>query len=83
MITIKLGCEMDIRHEEGLRITGHIKCVLKNIETGEEIIFETPNLVTTVGKTMVAKRLANEGNDCNITCLWIKKLLAGGRGRRD
>jgi len=52
---------------EGLKI----KCLwtlrFTNVETGKERLVKYTNLVVTVGKEMIAKRLAGDGNDCNIT----------------
>jgi hypothetical protein len=58
---------MKVSSMESFLIYGKHRFILQNIFTGEKKIFEYENLVTTAGKTMIAKRLAGEANDCNIT----------------
>jgi len=58
---------MNVHNSESFSIQGKHRFILQNIFTEEKEIFEYENLVTTTGKTMIAKRLGGEGNDCNIT----------------
>lgn len=52
---------------ELLIITGKLQTTLTHIETGEQLIQKFGNMVVTAGKSMIAQRLAGDGNDCNIT----------------
>lgn len=53
--------------EQSAPMTGRVRCVLTDVNTGKEEVHEVNNLIVTVCKNMVAARLAGEGNDCNIT----------------
>lgn len=52
---------------ESLGIKGRIRFTFQNVVTGETRVSEYHNIVVTSGKTMIAQRLAQTGNDCNIT----------------
>ena len=50
-----------------MHLIGKLKITLEDIYSGDKEIFYYDNLVVTAGKTMIAKRLAQTGNNCNIT----------------
>lgn len=59
---------MIIKTKEQLKPEGHIKCTLRNAETGKiEGIYEYDNLIVTAWKSATAQRYAQEANDCDIT----------------
>ena len=56
------------RHDStGIKINCHWKATFQNIVTGETRVSEFDNIVVTAGFNMIAKRLAGEANDCNLT----------------
>ena len=58
---------MNIVGNDCLKLIGKLKCTLEDIYTGNKEVFYYDNLTVTAGKTMIAKRLAQTANDCNIT----------------
>jgi len=60
-----------IIQSEGLSFRGEIKLTFQNIETKKRRVSNYKNVIVTVCKTMIAKRLAGEANDCNITYIAI------------
>ncbi len=52
-------------------IIGHICFIFRNIDTGEERVSKYDNLIVTVAKNMIARRLAGEANACNITYIAV------------
>jgi hypothetical protein len=58
---------MNILGNDNINTTGKLKITLEDICTGEKEVFNYDNLIVTVCKTMIARRLAGVGNDCNIT----------------
>lgn len=56
-----------IKNRDRIIPEGKLRCTLCHIETGEKTISYFPNLVVTAGKSMIAQRLAGDGNSCNIT----------------
>lgn len=53
--------------EKGIGITGRLRFVFRNIETGAVRESEYRNLIVTLCKEMIAARLAGGGGDCDIT----------------
>jgi hypothetical protein len=58
---------MEYNGSEGIRLVGNGKFIFTNIQTGKKRISKYKNIIVTVCKEMIAKRLAQIGNDCNIT----------------
>ncbi len=58
---------MIIKGQDNLNTYGKIKIILQDIFTGEIVEEYYNNLIVTVGKTMIAKRLSQTANACNIT----------------
>ena len=58
---------MELKVENSLSVSGKIKMTFRNVLTGEIRISSYSNLVVNTGKYMLAKRLNNEANDCNLT----------------
>ncbi len=62
---------MNIDSNEGIGIKAHHKLVFQNLYTGAIREAEYDNIIVTAGKNMIAKRLAQTGNDCNITYIAV------------
>ncbi len=56
-----------MRTEDTFEIKGHHVFTFENIYTGKKRISEYDNIILTTCKNMMADRLAQTGNDCNIT----------------
>lgn len=50
---------------DALKITGKVKCILHDTITGKDTITEYTNIVVTVGKVAIARRLANVAGVAN------------------
>jgi len=49
---------MDKKINEGLKITGIVRCTLEDVRTGKKEIKEYKNLITNAGKVAISRRLA-------------------------
>jgi hypothetical protein len=59
-----VGGDMD-KLTESIKATGKVKCILKNVNTGQVTIKEYDNIVVTCGKVAVARRLGGLGTYAN------------------
>lgn len=50
---------------EGMKITGIVRCILKDVITGEKEIKEYKNLITNAGKVAIARRIAGIAEKSN------------------
>ncbi len=62
---------MKVKSKETFGISGIIVATKENIYTGEKTVSTYHNLVVTAGKNMIAQRLAQVGNDGDITYLAV------------
>ena len=56
-----------IETEETIKATCEHHITLRHIRTGERREYRFRNMVLSLGKNMLARRLAGEGNDCELT----------------
>ena len=57
--------------KDQIKITGHAKFTLRDIVTGKERVIEYDNLITTVGRTMLADNLTNGSPDNTPRINWV------------
>jgi len=62
-----LGDDMTTGIKDSFKVSCVWTAIFENMYTGEIRSRTCHNLITTAGLTMIAKRLAGEANDCNIT----------------
>ncbi|MDO8715330.1 MAG: hypothetical protein Q7J73_00710 [Dehalococcoidales bacterium] len=63
--------DMGMINETLSGITGCIRLIFCDVNTGAERIAEYQNVVTAVCKNMIARRLAGEANTCDITYIAV------------